>query len=84
MERLLGWERMGIYGDNVRLLEMAETQRLKESIQQMLGAENQAAGTQPTEAPDAPMGMPSPLNPQSNASKGAPSSSSTTPTGPQG
>jgi hypothetical protein len=50
----------------------------------MLGAENQAAGTQPTEAPDAPMGMPSPLNPQSNASKGAPSSSSTTPTGPQG
>lgn len=87
MERLLGWERMGIYGENIRLLEMAETQRLKESIQQMLGAENQAAGTQPTEAPESPMGMPSPLNPQQASTpskKGAAPSPSSIPAGPQG
>jgi hypothetical protein len=87
MERLLGWERMGIYGENIRLLEMAETQRMKESIQQMLGAEQQAGDPsgqftpQPGTAPENPMGMGAT---PSNASKGAAPSSSSTPAGPPG
>lgn len=43
MERLLGWERMGIYGDNIRLLEQAETQRLQQNIGMMLQKEQQTA-----------------------------------------
>lgn len=67
MERLLGWERMGIYGDNIRLLEMAETERMKQSIGMMMQAEQQAADPSGQYAPptdqsgkptDTTMGMP--------------------------
>jgi hypothetical protein len=67
MERLLGWERMGIYGENVRLLEMAETERLKQSIGMLLQKEQQAVDPEGQFAPPTddkgqpaqpPMGMP--------------------------
>jgi hypothetical protein len=70
MERLLGWERMGIFGDNIRLLEMAETERMKQSVQMMLQSEQQAVDpegrfSQPTDgkgpppqAPASQMGIP--------------------------
>lgn len=88
MERLLGWERMGIYGENIRLLEMAQTERLKQSIQQMLGAEQQAADpsgqfSQPGQ-PETPMGMPTPQNKPSDSKGASPSVPSTTGAGPQG
>ena len=85
MERLLGWERMGIYGENIRLLEMANTERLKQSIQQMIGAEQQASDptgslTPPPGTPETEMGMPSPKT----SKQGASPSTSTTSAGPQG
>lgn len=43
MERLLGIERFGIFSDNVRLVEAAETERLKATAQQMMMEEQQAA-----------------------------------------
>jgi hypothetical protein len=70
MERLLGWERMGIYGDNIRLLEMAQTERLKQTIGMQMQAENQAVDPegryapptdqsgQPVDNSGASMGMP--------------------------
>lgn len=42
MEKLLGFERLGIYGDNIRLLEMAETERLKATASTMMQQEQQA------------------------------------------
>jgi hypothetical protein len=67
MEKLLGWERMGIYGDNIRLLEMAETERIKQSISMMMQSEQKAVDPEgqfqpPTDASGKPtdpgMGMP--------------------------
>jgi hypothetical protein len=70
MERLLGWERMGIYGENIRLLEMAETERLKQSVGMLLQKEQQTADPEGQFAPPTdqtgqpvekgPMGMPPP------------------------
>jgi hypothetical protein len=51
MERLLGFERFGIFGDNIRLLEMAETERLKQSIQMMMQNEQQAVDPEGRFAP---------------------------------
>lgn len=42
MERLLGFERLGIFGENVRLLEMAETERMKQTAATMMQQEQQA------------------------------------------
>jgi hypothetical protein len=67
MERLLGWERMGIFGENIRLLEMAETERLKQSISMLLQKEQQSVDPEGQYAPPTdnkgqpvtpPMGMP--------------------------
>lgn len=43
MEQFLGLEKYHIFGDNIRLLEMAETERFKATASQMLQQEQQAA-----------------------------------------
>lgn len=59
LEQLLGFERFKIYGENVRLLEMAETERMKNTASQMIQQEQQAADpegafTPPVEGEGAP------------------------------
>jgi hypothetical protein len=69
MEKLLGFERLGVFGENIRLVEMAETERMKQTVQMMMQAEQQAVDPEGEFAPpvdnagkpiDQGMGMPTP------------------------
>lgn len=42
MEKLLGFERLGVYGENIRLMEAAETERIKQTATEMMMREQQA------------------------------------------
>jgi hypothetical protein len=51
MEKLLGFDRLGIYGENIRLLEMAETEKMKQTAARMLQQDQAAADPEGQFAP---------------------------------
>lgn len=53
-ENLLGFEKYGIFSENIRILEMAETERVKQTAQMMLQQEQQAVDPEGQYQPQQP------------------------------